>query len=962
MRTFYLGIAIVIAMASCTHEELVNSTNESKLQVSVESSKALSRVGFDKAENWSFFWHKGDEIWVNEGIMSTSDADKSKTATFTGYGIDTNTGYAVYPYAMAEDNVNGSQLTWNFPSTYTYDDVDADFFTSAQGIPMYAKVKDGKASFKHLGAIVAFKFNDWEFTGEHVFTLTSSKKISGEFTSDLSGETPVFATTTEGEDVVTVTYNRPANASGTSIVFYVPIPTGTYDLKVKVTVDGATKFAKTSNNKIVNRGDIVWAEIGESVLVGDNKDVKEVASIDQIDEQVLSTTKEDLTVQVTEEVTGSQTIEIPASLKTKTTTFMFENVADNAVITINNETGGAYDGQVIIEVPVGETIPTVNANVPNGEVYIKQGTVTTLVVSSKKNTTIIGTGVKVEKLSVNQGNVRVEKDSEISAIENNTNGTLYITNAGGTLPSTLPDNTIVVYEDTEHAVVLNDKYSTDNITELMSYGKDVLNTNELSFTLSAGQYEEVVKVTGGKNITFEPKTVSQEVSIAGLDHQSNGTPSTVIVKNITLDNTLQTEGWFTGTAQNIKPCVGAWGGNFTFEGCKFIVSGESKAETGVMTWWIVNKMSLTFNDCTFEGKDNHESARAMQIYGNADLTVTNCTFNTYKDYSLKYVATEGNVATFDGNKVYNTKNFVQLGSALYAGSKYTVKINNTTLGDGVSHYYIDNDENQKVYIDGAFVASTAGQLSACLTGNEQNITVVLANDIELPIASLGTITAGSGEYKLGGENTETITIDLNNNKLNITTTYWSAIGANNNDATITIKNGTMTSTGNSAGTWNAWDVRFSNCNYVIEDVTFEKAVALDNAGKSAILKGVTIKDNHNSDTYALWITAEGQTVTLEDNCVIDMLECTDGRGIKIDEQYVDSPQKVTLKVSNTTFSTEEKSAILVKSAAGAEITLDNINIEKVEADKVNAVWCDEDAASYNDLIIVTGGSKKVEGQ
>lgn len=502
----------------------------------------------------------------------------------------------------------------------------------------------------------------------------------------------------------------------------------------------------------------------------------------------------------------------------------------------------------------------------------------------------------------------------------------------------------------------SDTYTSISSAVAASQANDVIN-------VKPGTYNEVVNVKGGKNVTIQPANEGDEVTIAGIDHQSNDTPSTVVVKNITLDNTLQTEGWFIGTAQNIKPCVGAWGGNFTFEGCKFIVEGTSGKETGVMTWWTTAPaLSFKFDDCEFVGYSDHTSARAMQIYGNVNMEVTNCTFKTYKDYSLKYVAKEGNVATFDGNKVYNTENFVQLGSAPYAGSKYTVKINNTTLGDGVSHYIIDNDENQMVYIDGALVASKAEQLAACLTGDEQNIKVVLANDIELPITSLGTITAGSGEYKLGGENTETIMIDLNNNKLNITTTYWSAIGAKNNDATITIKDGTMTSTGNSADTWNAWDVRFSNCNYVIENVIFEKAVALDNAGKSATLKGVTIKDNHNKDTYALWITAEGQTVTLEDNCVIDMLECIDGRGIKIDEQYVDSPQKVTLKVSKTTFSTEEKAAILVKSKAGADITLENIDIQKVKADMENAVWCDADAADYNGLITVTGGTKKVEGQ
>ncbi|MBQ7796300.1 MAG: hypothetical protein IJ374_07065 [Lachnospiraceae bacterium] len=245
--------------------------------------------------------------------------------------------------------------------------------------------------------------------------------------------------------------------------------------------------------------------------------------------------------------------------------------------------------------------------------------------------------------------------------------------------------------------------------------------------------------------------------------------------------------------------------------------------------------------------------------------------------------------------------------------------------------------------------STADELATILTKDWENINVALANDIDLPITSLGSITSGSGEYKLGSENTENITIDLNGNKLNITTTYWSAIGAKNDDAKITIKNGSMTSTGNSAGTWNAYDVRFSNCDYLIENVTFDKAIALDNAGKTTTLKNVTINETH--DYYALWITAEGQTVTA-DGLTVN----SDGRGIKIDEQYVDSPSTVTLEVSNATFDTAKKAAIMVKSAAGAAIALSNVDISNVAADNTNAVWVDADATNYSDLVSVSGGS------
>ena len=218
--------------------------------------------------------------------------------------------------------------------------------------------------------------------------------------------------------------------------------------------------------------------------------------------------------------------------------------------------------------------------------------------------------------------------------------------------------------------------------------------------VATGTYTEVVKVTGGKNFTLE--AAGPNVVIAALDHQSNATPSTVKVKGITFDNSVTTAGWFTGTAPNIAPCVGAWGGNLTFEDCAFIVAGTSGKETGVMTWWTTenNVMSLSFNNCTFEGKDDHANARAMQIYGYVNMEVNNCSFNTKKDYTLKNVAQNGNIATFSNNIVNNSENFVELGSSAYPGTNYTANINNNTLGNGVNTHIIANNENQTVNVNG----------------------------------------------------------------------------------------------------------------------------------------------------------------------------------------------------------------------------------------------------------------------
>ena len=221
-------------------------------------------------------------------------------------------------------------------------------------------------------------------------------------------------------------------------------------------------------------------------------------------------------------------------------------------------------------------------------------------------------------------------------------------------------------------------------------------------TVDAGTYNEVVKVTGGKTVTIQA-TTGADVTLAGINHSSNGTPSTITVKNITVDNALQTEGWFTGTAQNINPCVGAWGGHFAFDGCTFKVSGASKYETGIFTWWVTSTTTFDFDNCVFEPSDPNASsaseARAMQIYGNVNLTVDNCTFTTPKRYSLKYVGGENNNAVLRNNTVSNARYVVELGSSAYPGGNYTTAFYNTTLNGDVTYYSVANEEGQTVFVD-----------------------------------------------------------------------------------------------------------------------------------------------------------------------------------------------------------------------------------------------------------------------
>jgi len=157
--------------------------------------------------------------------------------------------------------------------------------------------------------------------------------------------------------------------------------------------------------------------------------------------------------------------------------------------------------------------------------------------------------------------------------------------------------------------------------------------------------------------------------------------------NMGFDNFSQ--GYLTDVVQSVnKLPVGAG---------TYMASNSTGAETGVMSWWTTNKGVMNFTNCTFNG--GNSSARGMQIYGNYDLNVTNCTFNTAKDYSIKYVGSEGCVATFKNNNVNATTNFVQTGSAPYAGANYTLVFEGNTLATGIKHVYVDNAEGLEVVVE-----------------------------------------------------------------------------------------------------------------------------------------------------------------------------------------------------------------------------------------------------------------------
>ncbi len=206
--------------------------------------------------------------------------------------------------------------------------------------------------------------------------------------------------------------------------------------------------------------------------------------------------------------------------------------------------------------------------------------------------------------------------------------------------------------------------------------------------------------------------------------------------------------------------------------------------------------------------------------------------------------------------------------------------------------------------------------------------------------------------------TKSITINGNGNTLTLNqkNSDWSSIGMANSDGTFIMKDVTVDKTGYGAtgGAWNTHAIQF-NVNVNFTNVTFNNSIKL--GGADSVLTNVTI--NENGGFYGIWIEADGQNVEINGGSIVAP---NGGRGIKVADEYVaDQAAQVTLNVTDMKFTTAKKAAILVTSTAGADITVDNIDISNCAADSENAVWVDEDRMNTQKLVTVTGASKMVEG-
>ncbi len=225
----------------------------------------------DVTSNTPFYWQKTDKVGVfasgAEGIYPLTVkeiATDYKNATFEGNIKGTLGEYAVYPY-NENHKISGNTLTYHLPSEYNLSYIAQDYYssTTSSSLDSYlgnatpallAKISDdsSNAEFKHLGGVLCIKITEWA-SNEAELTITADRQICGNFSVDLTSDSPQIMTTSEakydpnvaGEDnSITITGLSQAQTKGG--VFFIPMPVGEYNLIIKF------GFSKTGPNTPVH--------------------------------------------------------------------------------------------------------------------------------------------------------------------------------------------------------------------------------------------------------------------------------------------------------------------------------------------------------------------------------------------------------------------------------------------------------------------------------------------------------------------------------------------------------------------------------------------------------------------------------------------------------------------------------------------------------------------------------------
>lgn len=375
-KSLVIVAAALVLASACQKEQLVPEGNfsiKATREACVDTKATVSDAG-------AFAWVSGDAIGVyyGTGFSELTTTGSGTTATFTGTVVGTPQTCAIFPSSVAK-----STTSVTLPDSYVWKNGDAP-------TPMYAEYNASGLAFKHLGGLVKISLSG-VLAGAREFVITADKDITGDYSFVEEGGYKVIKTAGNASNKsVKFTFDAPAS----DMVFYVPVPVGTYKFAVSLNDAGGNelwKYSGSSDNVVTRAKLIVMPTLTIVALPGSGE--------------------------------GSATsVTVPENYNG---TFYLPETSSDVYVKLNNTTGYIsleYSGSskpanVVIDA-AGKTVSDLRIVLPDSHVQVLNGTYANITAQTSLSTLVLEKDVQITGIAT------IEKGS--ATIASNAVGTVKV--------------------------------------------------------------------------------------------------------------------------------------------------------------------------------------------------------------------------------------------------------------------------------------------------------------------------------------------------------------------------------------------------------------------------------------------------------------------------------------------------------------------------------------------------------
>lgn len=620
----------MMVFSGCTKNDIVELKNNS-ITATIEGQDLSTRVSI--ADDNIITWVSGDQISAFVGSTAYTYANTSGDNFNSGTPVPENAEVAVVAYPSADSSFEEDVLTVTVPST-----IDASLNASKTIVPMIGSWNDGNVAFRHLAGILRVNLKDLP-DGYNKMVVTASEPIAGAFTADVTAQTPVMEASASATNSITVSFAASATADNDRTL-YLPLPVGIYE-SISVAVSDGTETKQLTNwsNKTVERAKIYTA----------NATYVEANNIEGVNTALnqISDNNKNAHVVVDDEISGENIISVP-DVTGSSVTLDLQDVAEGASITVNsNEPASSAPADQTIDINIDDSNSTaLTIDAPTATVTVGKGKFSTITATTAQNTLIIGEDVTVGTLTIEDGNVVIEKGASVGIIDNqNSKSITYVINSLfeiGDVPNYATAIEIKLTEDINNFDIY-----------VLSSGKEItLNGNGHTLTSSAGR---AINVSGTEKATIKNLTIN-----------ASGERAINIIQNskeVIIDNVTATAANYTVNVASSAPGAKVTINNSTLNGLN-VVNVASEGADVTVTNSIIN--------CNDNNTTLGESYAALCLNKdaiNGKITAKDCTINVTEgsDSQKAKNGADGGDVTIDGS---DDDVSVMVAAITYEGSNY----------------------------------------------------------------------------------------------------------------------------------------------------------------------------------------------------------------------------------------------------------------------------------------------------